>query len=152
LADRKTNLKRIIEGFKTIGLDTQPFIYHFQENPVFLPLTEMIFQAVEKGEVRASTSTITLMEVLVKPKREGNAKAFEEYKFLLQTFPNLTLRHLDEEVAEKAAEIRAQYNIRPPDAIQLASAFAENAEAFVTNDERLRRFSEIEILILNDYR
>jgi len=43
---------------------------------------------IETGEIRGVTSTIALMEVLVKPKRDGNERAIDEYKFILQTFPN----------------------------------------------------------------
>lgn len=150
MVDRKADFTTIIKAFKTIGLDTQVFIYHFQENATYLPLTQAIFEAIETGEVKASTSVITLMEILVKPKREGNARAVEEYKFALQTFPNLKLKSVDQAVAEKAAEIRATLNLRPPDAIQLASAITENAEAFITNDDRLKRATkEIQVMVLS---
>jgi predicted nucleic acid-binding protein len=84
--------------------------------------------------------------------REGNSKAVEEYKFVLQTFPNLKLQSVDAVVSEKAAEIRATYNLRTPDAIQLASAITANAEAFLTNDHRLKRIKGIRIIVLKEYR
>lgn len=141
-----------IEEFKAVALDTQVFIYHFQENTTYVPLTRRIFEAIEHGEMTASTSVIALMEILVKPMREGNSKAVEEYKFVLQTFPNLKLQSVDAVVSEKAAEIRATYNLRTPDAIQLASAITANAEAFLTNDHRLKRIKGIRIIVLKEYR
>lgn len=142
----------LIEGFKAVALDTQVFIYHFQENRVYLPMTQAIFEAIEQREMKASTSVMTMMEILVKPMREGNAKAVEDYKFVLQTFPNLKLQAVDAAVSEKAAEVRAEYNLRSPDAIQLASAMAANAEAFVTNDHRLKRVKGIHVILLKDYK
>ncbi len=152
MVDRKANFSEIVKKYKAIALDTQPFIYHFQENPTYLPLTQALFEAIESGETKGSTSVITLMEVLVKPKADGNIKAVDEYKFVLQTFPNLKLRHVDEVVAEKAAEIRAAQNVRAPDAIQLASAMVENAEAFFTNDGQLKKAKGIQVIVLKEYR
>jgi len=152
LVEIKKDFRNIIREFKTVALDTQVFIYHFQENPIYLPLTSMIFEAIEHEETLASTSVMTLMELLVKPMREGNAKAVEEYRFALETFPNLTLRSVDAAVSEKAAEIRATYNLRSPDAIQLASAITSNAEVFFTDDARLKRIQDIRIVQLKEYR
>jgi hypothetical protein len=50
-------------------------------------------------------------------------------------------------VTERAAEIRTQYNLRPPDAIQISSAILEDAQAFITNDEKLKRVKEIKGLV-----
>jgi predicted nucleic acid-binding protein len=38
-----------------------------------------------------------------------------------------------------AARLRAQYNLRTPDALHVATARNEGAEWLVTNDHRLRR-------------
>lgn len=150
MVDTKADFRTFFKTFKTVGLDTHPFIYHFQENPDYLPLTQAIFESIESGEVNASTSVITLMEILVKPRRERDANAVEEYRFALQTFPNLKLKSVDPTVAEKAAEIMTSLHLRPPDAIQLASAITDNAQAFITNDERLNRATEeIRVIVLS---
>jgi predicted nucleic acid-binding protein len=88
---------------------------------------------------------------LVKPLRDDDSNAVQDYLFVLRTFPNLKLRSVDEGVAHRAAEMRAKYNIRPPDAIQLGSSLEEGAEAFFTNDRRLRMVREIEVHVLSDY-
>jgi predicted nucleic acid-binding protein len=40
--------------------------------------------------------------------------------------------------------------LRTPDALQIAACLAHGAEAFVTNDRRLRRVTEIEVKVLED--
>ena len=40
---------------------------------------------------------------------------------------------------------------RPLDAIHLGTALAHGAEAFVTNDARLKRVAEIDVLVLADF-
>jgi predicted nucleic acid-binding protein len=133
-----------------LGIDTMVFIYHFEDNPIYNTITGTLFKLIEDGEIRAVTSTLSMMEILVKPKRLSNHAAVEDYKYALTNFPNLHLRNLDLEVAEKAAEIRARRNLRPPDAVQLATCIVEDASAFITNDIQLRDIDEPEVMILKD--
>jgi len=58
---------------------------------------------------------------------------------------------VDEIVAERAAEIRAQYQYRTPDAIQLATGLEHDATLFITNDKRLKNFLELTVLVLDDF-
>jgi predicted nucleic acid-binding protein len=46
--------------------------------------------------------------------------------------------------------IGAKYNVRVPDAIQIAAALETDAAAFLTNDNELKRVDEIPILTLAD--
>ncbi|HEY7677903.1 MAG TPA: PIN domain-containing protein, partial [Candidatus Methylomirabilis sp.] len=54
-------------------------------------------------------------------------------------------------IAERAAELRARYGIRTPDAIQAATAVEAGATAFVTSDRRLRRIRELPVLVVGQY-
>ena len=54
------------------------------------------------------------------------------------------------DIAQKAAEIRAIHQVRTPDAIQLATAFLGGATHFLTNDRALRKYTEIQILVVAD--
>lgn len=137
-------------GHRAIGIDTMVFIYHFEDNPTYSPITKTLLNLIEDGKIRGVTSTLSMMEILVKTKRLGNHAAVEDYKYALTNFPNLHLRSLDLEVAEKAAEIRASRNLRSPDAIQLATSIVEDASAFITNDTQLRDIDEPEVMILKE--
>ena len=63
----------------------------------------------------------------------------------------LTIVHLDARVARIGAELRAMYGLRTPDALQIAACLAHGAEAFVTNDRRLRRVSKMRVMVLEDF-
>lgn len=132
-----------------IGLDTSLFIYHFEDDPRYAPLTEVIFTALEKGTNKGITSYMTLMEILTKPKAEGLLEAVRDYEYYLTTFPNLALVELGLEVARKASDLRAIHRIKAPDAIQIATALFYGATAFLTNDRIFERVKEIDILILD---
>jgi len=135
---------------KIIGLDTMVFIYHFEENQIYSPLTFSIFESLEKGNFNAITSILTLLEILVKPKRENNSILTERYKILLETFPNLRVKTLDENIADIASSLRAKYNINPPDAIQIATSLEAQADIFITNDTSLKKVTEIKVLLLSE--
>ncbi len=95
------------------------------------------------------TSTLALMEILVKPLRAVNTRAVRDYTYLITSFPGMTMRAVDVEVAEKASELRAKYNVRAPDAIHAATSIVEGADAFITNDARLQRIAEVNVLLLS---
>ena len=135
---------------KIIGLDTMVFIYHFEENQIYSPLTFSIFESLEKGNFDAITSILTLLEILVKPKRENNSVLTERYKILLETFPNLQVKTLDENIIDVASSLRANYNINTPDAIQMATSLEAQADIFITNDTSLKKVTEINVLLLSE--
>lgn len=142
-------MKAISEG-KIIGIDTMVFIYHLENHPEYSRITERLFEGIEKAKYRAVTSFITLLEILVKPKRERALKAVSDYRDLLLTFPNLTFLPLELKVSDLASTLRAEYPIRTPDAIQIATAITGQASVFITNDEQLKKVDKINILLLRE--
>lgn len=135
---------------KVIGMDTMVFIYHFEENQIYSPLTFSIFESLEKGNIKGITSILTLLEILVKPKKENNLLLTERYKLLFETFPNLQVSPLNEHVADIASSLRAHYDINTPDAIQVATSLEQKADIFITNDATLKKISEIKVLLLSE--
>jgi len=135
---------------KVVGLDTMVFIYHFEENQVYSSLTFSIFESLEKGNFNGITSVLTLLEILVKPKRENNSLLTERYKLLFENFPNLQVKELNENIADIASSLRANYNINTPDAIQIATSLEAKADIFITNDATLKKISEIKVLLLSE--
>lgn len=53
-------------------------------------------------------------------------------------------------MAVLAAELRARYMLRTPDAIQVAASLHAGCEAFLTNDADLRRVTELRIVLVSD--
>lgn len=135
---------------KIIGLDTMVFIYHFEENKIYSPLTFSIFESLEKGNFNAITSILTLLEILVKPKRENNLILTERYKILFETFPNLQVKTINKNIADVASSLRANYNINTPDAIQVATSLEAQADVFITNDTSLKKITEIKVMLLSE--
>ncbi len=133
-----------------VGFDTMPLIYYIEENPSYLDVVEPFFDAIERGEFMVITSIITLLEVLVHPIRDGDATLAQRYRDLLFDTEGLSTVLLDQTIAEEAARLRASYNIRTPDSIQMATAISEEASFFLTNDARLPSLPDLKILVLDD--
>lgn len=143
-------IEESLAPYGVFGIDTMVFIYHFEDNPVFTVFTRPLFQRLESGRATGVTSTLSLMEILTKPKREGRDEVVRDYKYALANFPNLKVRDMDWEVAERGAEIRAKYRMRPPDAIQVGTSLVEGADALITNDVGLKEVEEIRIIVMKE--
>jgi predicted nucleic acid-binding protein len=141
-----------LAGHTRIGLDTSIFIYHFENHPKYSPLTREILEGVASGKWQAVASTISLMELTVLPWRENRPNVAQTYEALLANFPNLHIMDITRAAARRAAQLRAQYNLRPADALQLGAALANGATAWVGNDRtHTRAAEEIEVIWLDDF-
>ncbi|MBU7046887.1 MAG: PIN domain-containing protein [Theionarchaea archaeon] len=132
-----------------MGIDTAPIIY-FIEKGIYFKIMRSFFERLLEGHFRAITSTITLLEVLVQPYRYENNHLLEEYKEILLYADSLSIVPVSNEIADKAAELRAKYRVRTPDAIQVATAIHGEASIFLTNDKTLKKIREIEVVTLLD--
>lgn len=135
-----------------IGLDTAVFIYHLAANPRYLPMTTAVLNAVQTGRCHACTSIITLMELTVLPWRQKRAAVARHYESLLVNFPNLQLLEVNRDITRRAAQLRAQYNFRPADALQIATALVYGATAWVSNDRQHGRIAPLtDVILLDDF-
>ncbi|NEP13429.1 MAG: type II toxin-antitoxin system VapC family toxin [Symploca sp. SIO2C1] len=137
---------------QVVGLDSAPLIYFIEENPTYLEMTDAFFEAMVKGEFRVVTSVVTLLEVLVHPLRQGNRMLAQQYRDILLEEEGLTTIEVSVAIAQEAAQLRADYNLRTPDAIQMATAIRQGASFFLTNDARLPSLGELEVLVLDELR
>jgi len=51
---------------------------------------------------------------------------------------NLSIIDVDYKIADIASRLRANYNIKTPDAITLATGISMNVDCFITNDTKLK--------------
>ncbi len=126
-------------------------IYLIERHPSHGPIVRDAFTLVDAGRCAGLSSFVTLLEVLVKPFRDGRADLAQKYRDLLIGSRGFSLFPLDRRIAEDGAGIRARYGFRTPDAIQLATAVRHGADAFLTNDAKLKGFDQLEVLVLDDF-
>ena len=85
-------------------------------------------------EAQFAVSHLVMAECLVGPLKSGNSFVVQDYEAL---FKRLVVLDLNEAVFRQAAQIRAQGNLKMPDALHLACAQFHGCTALWTNDERL---------------
>jgi predicted nucleic acid-binding protein len=141
----------IFAEIRRLGFDTAPFIYFVNRHPAYLQMMRNIVKRIDDGIIKGYASVITLTEVLVHPKRNKETGLEKEYRTILQNSRNFELVPIDAEIADKASELRARYNLRTPDAIQIAAVLSVGCEAFLTNDKKLKNVGGIKVIVLDDY-
>ncbi len=143
----------LIESGKTILLDTNCFIYYFEDNPKYSDKLEKIFIDIQNGKNGGFMSIISFMEILVKPKKDNNVFIENRYKLMLTNYPNLSIIDMEYNIADIASRLRANYKIKTPDAIIIATGIAMNVDYIITNDIRLKNICNnegLEIKIIED--
>lgn len=64
---------------------------------------------------------------------------------------DIEIKNIDKVVAEKAAQIRAEYKyFKTMDALQLAAACLSGCDLFLTNDKQLKQFKEIRCITVGE--
>ena len=135
-----------------VALDTAPVIYYIESHPTYVWTLDPFFAGLRSGAFRGVTSTITLVETLTQPLRRGDAELAARYRALLLRSRGFTTTPLSPRIADESARLRAAYNLSTPDAAQIATALTEHAEYFLTNDARLSRVTELQVLVLDRVR
>lgn len=141
------SLKKSLNRFHLIGLDTNIFIYHFAENPQFVNATSYVFALLKQSKVKGVTSAITITELLSFKTLE---KILAEISNSFFSTPNLSLIDVNQTIAVEAARIRRVYGFKLADSIQLATALEAKAQTFISNDIKLKKFKELPVILLRE--
>ena len=115
-----------------IYLDACLLIYAIESHPVwFNPVLEAL---ASQPESQFAISPLVIMECLVKPIRLGDTTLQWRYEAGLAQFVQVAMT---EAVFLQAAQLRARFNLKTPDAVHLACAQHHGCAALWTNDDRL---------------
>lgn len=139
-----------LKGVGRLYIETAPLIYYVEANPIYIQRMDAIIDAVENQPIRAYSSVITLAEVLIQPLRTGDKVLEQEYRNILVNNESYQLIPITVHVAEIAADLRARYNLRIPDALHVASALRAGCDAFLTNDSGIKRVTDMTVLVLDE--
>jgi predicted nucleic acid-binding protein len=112
-------------------VDSAPIIYTLEGNAKFAARYAPLFQRHADGEILLAITTVTIAEVLTGPLKAGEDALAKRYRATLEAWQVVDFTC---DIAESAARLRGRYGLKLPDAIQVASALAINAEALVTHD------------------
>ena len=133
-----------------VFLDTSPLIYLLDSDVNFGDKTNKILSALARDNNQFVSSVITCTEYLVIPYRSNNQPLIDAFWELVADC-GMILYPITQEIAIKAANIRAEYGFKSMDSLQLAVACIEGCQLFLTNDNQLRRFGEIDCVTVEEW-
>jgi hypothetical protein len=103
-----------------------------------------ILLRIEKGELKAYTSTLTWDEVVwVVGRALGRDDGTSQGRKLLG-FPNLEFIDVDKRTLSSAQMLLDKYQLKPRDSLHLASAMNKNIKTVISDDEEFDRVKEVE--------
>lgn len=130
---------------KRIAFDTSFLIPLLEDAKTKGSPLSRILKIVERKSIIAVTSTVTLLEILVRPYLQNERDKIDDYYGYLTRQARLELLPLTPEIADRAAELRARYGFKTPDAIQIATALEGGATLLLTQDKNFRKQKEIRV-------
>lgn len=130
-----------------VCLDANIVIYYVERNPVWEPkVTARLTAAAVAGDSLA-VSEAALLECLVGPFQSGDSGRLSDYQKFFGS-PSAQMLEVTTAVWQRAARLRAAFNLKPLDSIHLASAVEYGCGLFLTNDAPLARCTAIAVEIL----
>lgn len=139
--------------FKKVFVDTAPFIYFIEKdtnNPQYYEKVKSFFEYGYDNDKKFVSSVITMEEYFVFPYRSKAYAFIDMFNRLIAT-TDMEIVEINQEVAKKAAQIRAEYKgFKAMDALQLAVACLSKCDLFLTNDKQLRQFKEIKCITVEE--
>lgn len=135
--------------YARVFFDSAPIIYQVEAHPVYSPILEPLFDAIDSGSMTGLVSGVTLAECLHYPIRQGDRQLEKDYLTLMTDCDGIEFVDIDGWVSDLAVRLRVKYSLDLMDAFQLAAAITGRADAFVTNDLIFQRVTELPVITLS---
>jgi predicted nucleic acid-binding protein len=131
-----------------VYLDTMIVIYAVENPAVWGPKATARLTALRAGGDSFMLSDLTRMECLVGPLKAGQPAVEAQFRAFFAA-AGVAVVPITAAVCDRAAQIRAAFNFKPMDALQLAAAVEHGANIFLTGDTRLHAFTGLTIEVLS---
>jgi predicted nucleic acid-binding protein len=150
MGSASVKISKVLTGVTRLYIEAAPLIYYVEEHPKYVDRMESIIALVEDKPIDVFSSVISLTEVLNQPIQKGRHDLEQAYRDILLANDRFHLFPVTQAIAESAAHLRARYNLRTPDALHIATALDSLCNAFLTNDNGLKRITTINVLLLDE--
>jgi predicted nucleic acid-binding protein len=139
------------EASNIILVDTSAILYYVEKAPRRGEAVSRFFSDALADKKILAVSAIVWTEALIRPLRDNDTALADCYRAVLADSTKIRTEPVDVAIAEKAAMLRARYNLPLADATHIATAVIINASAILTNDEKWREIPECpEIIIIDE--
>jgi predicted nucleic acid-binding protein len=130
-----------------VFLDTNIVIYLVQNPPVFGPRASAHLLALRGAGHSFAVSDLVRLECRMLPIRHSDLVLLSQYDTFFAA-PHVQVLALTKSVCDRATVLRATYNFKTPDALQLGAAIVHGSDCFLTNDTRLSACLDIPVVVL----
>lgn len=122
-----------------IALDSNIFIRALDDPGPLGEKSRIYLKKLKETTPSVFVSVMVVEEFFVKVYKSGREKKLESILDFITLGGLAKLVDVNKQIALLAAKIRADYHIKAPDALHLASAIESGAKIFVTTDKKLPR-------------
>ena len=133
----------------SVYIDANAIIYSVERIEPYRELLAPMWQEARVGRFGLASSELVVLETLVKPLREGNARLETLFRSIF-TAVEMELIPATLAIWEDAARIRAATGLKTSDALHAATALSAGCVLFITNDADFRRVQGLPIVVLDD--
>lgn len=141
-----------MKEIKRIFVDTSIFIYFIEGHEIFGNNANDFFKYCLANRIEMKTSAISYMEFCVMPYQKNRLDVIDSFKELIIDL-GMSIYSINLKIADLAAKLRGKYKfLKGMDALQIATAIYSGYDRFITNDKKLQSVSEIEIIILEEWK
>lgn len=122
-----------------IALDSNIFIRALGDRGPLGKKAIQLLEDIKQTTTKVFVSVMVLEEFFVRVFKEKKEKNLAYILNFITLDGLVQLVDVNQQIALLAAEIRAKYHIKAPDAIHLASAIISKADTFITTDRKIPR-------------
>ena len=133
----------------SVYVDANAIIYSVERIEPYRELLAPMWQEAKSGRFTLASSELVVLETLIKPLREGNARLEMLFRSIFAA-AELDLIPVTLATWEDAARIRAATGLKTSDALHAATALSAGCTLFITNDGDFRRVEDLPIVVLDD--
>jgi uncharacterized protein len=130
-----------------VFLDTNIVVYFVENTPGFGTRAVQAISQLRAAGHSLAISDLVRMECRVHPIRLNDLQRLAQFDAFFAAADVKTYR-LTTAVCQRATFVRAHYNFKTPDALQVAAAIVHGCDRFLTADARLSSCPDIPIDIL----
>lgn len=143
-------IRQSLQG-KKVYFDANIFIYTLEAVEPWDAELDDVFSGLLAGEFTAVTSSLSLTECLILPFRRNNMELVKTFREAILPSYYLDVVPISDKILLSTANIRAQLNLKLPDAIHAATALTQQCTPLLTNDEGFKRLPNIDVFLLSDW-
>lgn len=144
-------LREVLTSAIRVHVDASVLALHLTGHARYTPLTRMLLGLLAEEELSATTSAISIYQLLVEAYRRGEAETAATAERYLTTIPGLTVVDVNPAIARQASQVRAQLGGSVERALQISTALSGRAEVYLTQRSAFRRVAGMSVESLDLY-